>query len=223
MSAVIQGLSGREIATDIAESLELDIDQGTEIPARILRYIKRAQLKMFEYGDWPELKVMDASFVTDGAAYYDLSVEISAGDFGRLIDKTVRCGDNWLDIASKEQIDQYDPDRTITGDLTHYMMVNRADMRLYPYSSSGKTVYFDYVKLPTEITMDTTATEISWYPERHGLIVEGALLFGAKRYGLNGYPTWQSQSNAFDISLRRSFNKKGLVKIKSRPTHYRDY
>jgi hypothetical protein len=223
VSAVIQGLSGREIATDIAETLELDINQSSTVEQRVLRYIKRAQLKIFEYGDWPELKVMDASITTDASDYYDLSTEIAAGDFGRLIDKTVRCGDRWLDIASKEQIDQYDPERTISGELTHYMMINRADMRLFPYGSTGETVKFDYVKLPVEITLDTAAADISWYPERHGLIVEGALLYGSKRYGLNGYPTWQSQSNAFDISLRRSFNKKGLVKIKSRPTRYTDY
>lgn len=223
MSAVIQGLSGREIATDIAETLELDINQSSTVEQRVLRYIKRAQLYMFEYGDWPELKVMDASITTNASDYYDLSTEIAAGDFGRLIDKTVRCGDNWIDIASKEQIDQYDPERAISGEITHFMMINRADMRLFPYGSTGETVNFDYVKLPVEITMDTTAAEISWYPERHGLLVEGALLFGSKRYAINGYPVWATQEKAFRSKLRESFNKKGLVKIKSRPTHYRDY
>ncbi len=214
MTDYVSGLSGEEIVTSVAEILNMNI-ASTADRDKILRWVNRIQLLMFRIGDWPELIVCDASFTTDAPAThtYNLVTEIGT-QFGRVKDKSVRIGTDHIYPMSKGMLDEIDSAGTNAGSVSHYIAVNRKDFRLWPYGSTGETVYLDYIQLPVKITYTTTAAAISFYPENHELIVEGAIYLGMKNYGT---PDWMAQKKYFYDELKKYYNTSKPVRYGSRP------
>ena len=210
MTDYVGGLSGEEIVTSVVEVLNMKPADTTD-QNKILRWANRIQLLMFRMGDWPELIKCDATFTTDGSKSYSLT---STTSFGRIKDRSVRIGTNHIYPMSKGTLDEIDPDETASGSVSNYIFVSRKDFRLWPYGSDGETVYLDYIQLPVKITYTTTAAAISFAPENHEMIVEGAIYLGMKNYGS---PDWIAQKKYFYQGVKKYFNTSSPVKYGSRP------
>ncbi len=207
----VVGLTATEMIADVAGVVNLTATDATVI-TEMLRYLNRAQALMYFHGDWPELIVADATFTTDAAISYDLT-NAEAGNhgvgaqFGRIRGKTIRVSDDTIPLLSKDQWDRYDPDRSESGDPEFACLLSRTDFRILPYGSTGDVVYFDYVKLPVRIESATAAAIISFYPDRHELIVEGAQYLAMKKYNKSDRQEWILQKRMFEKDMKDMYNK----------------
>jgi hypothetical protein len=191
--SVINGMSATEMITEVAGHVEKPATDNDTI-SNVLIWLNKAQSIMFKKGDWADLRVISAVLTTDGSDTYDLSSELHVGlndvvDFGRLVDRSVRLGTYHIYPISKSYVDEIDPDRTDGGSTRNYFMLNRKIFGLYPNGSSGGTVILDYIKLPTKLESTTEADDISFYPENHSLICDGAKWMAKERYSREGWRT----------------------------------
>lgn len=215
-------MTGAELIAEVCGPLGYDVDNSTHA-TNALRWINEAQLDMVSK-DWPELITVNDTFTTDGSETYDLTSEIDSG-FYRIVDKSVRIGYRNMTLRDKSFIDQFDPANPRVWGNTAYLcgMVNRTTFWLWPPESSGETVTLDWVKKPATITAATEESSISFYTERHGLIVDGALWRGF-RYEPDLGSNFEALRAAFENALERSFTRRSAsVKAKSTkiiPTPY---
>jgi len=209
--SVVDGFTGAELVTAVAELLGPDPSK-TDVQKQILRYIEYAQLKIFNFHDWPELIVSDCSFDTDGSDSYDLTDADNyiGATFGRIAHDTMRIGTKFLTEASRPAMVYNDPSYVSGGSVSHYCLLSRKKLFLYPIgASNGDTVKFDYVKIPTAITYDSTAAENSFEPWNHQLIIEGALWPGMRKYGK---PDWMKQKMFFYQLLKEYKTRSKTIK-----------
>jgi len=196
---------------DVAGALSMDGTQATQL-AEILRFLNRAALWMAEMFDWPELRVNDASFTSDGSDSYDLSTEVSS-TLLRVVDRSVRVSTTNLKSQPKTYMDMVDPARTTSADPTGYCFVSPTDFRLLPYGSDGETVYLDYIKYPTEITAALAAASQSFLPPRQELVIDGAIWRGERRLSL---PSWEGHKEVWERSVQKAFDKGSLSRFSPR-------
>lgn len=182
--------------------------RSTPNDAIVVRYINRVQLWLYRTYDWPCLRVSDASLTLDGSTSYDLAGTAlngvgSEGEFGRMFGKTIRIGDNYVPLIGKNQWDEYDPDRS-QGTTEPYLaaILNRNDFRVLPYGLTGMTCYFDYIKLPDAVTSATVAADISFDPELHELLIEGAMWMAQRKWTQQD---WLATKRAFDYSAKHYY------------------
>lgn len=207
--AYADGYTGQEMITEYLGITHIQETDAIGI-ASALRAINASQLAMYGIGYWPIMVIPDAYITTDGSNYYDLSTDILkdpdgnalTGQFGRLVPNTIRCGTEPLTLASHGMITQHDPDYTVGGGgPTHYALINKKKLFLYSTGSDGDTVTFDFMGLPFKITASTTAAQISFEPENHWLISEGAQFFGLKAHRGND---WVSQYKLWEKRVKQA-------------------
>ena len=151
---------------------------ATADEAVAVQFLNMAQLEMFHRKDWPELRIYDDYITTDGSASYSLATALNdaaKAGFGRVVEKSVRYGSFYLEPITKKRYDLLDPGRTYGGTPQFYCASSRSDFRVLPYGSSGEKISLDWVCLPVEIVAATDAADISYAPEHHELIIEGAI------------------------------------------------
>lgn len=202
------GLTGQNMIDDVSNALHLPVGKQTEV----LRWLNRSALWMAKYFDWPDLRVSDASFTSDGSDSYDLTSEISSS-FYRVIDKTVRVGSRNLVPMPKSYMDEVDPLRSTSNSPTGYCAVSRKDFRMFPYGSDGDTVYLDYIRYPVEITSGLAASGQSYDEPNQELVVTGALWRGEQRLGLSG---WQNNQKAWEAEVRKAYDKGHIARYSPR-------
>jgi hypothetical protein len=210
MAAAAFGLAGTDMLAQVCDNYLMDTSKTT-VQTRVYRWLNQSQYEMFAMGEWPELIVADASFTTDGSAYYDLTSELSDALFGKVIDRTVRFGTRNLEPRAKSYFNEIDPDSSYSGDPKYYCQYNRTDFRIYPYSSSGDTITLDYVKYPTTIDADSDATDISFENDRHELIVEGTFYRAEK--SLFGGNSWIQDRDEWRKEVKRVLSLSRPVRI----------
>lgn len=205
------GMTGAEMANNVAGAISYDTSNSTHL-SRIYRWLNMSQLWMYGQKklDWPELRVSDASFTTDGSTSYDLTSAIDSA-VGRVIDRSVRIGNRMMYPMPKSFTDETDPSRATNGSPIYYQQLSRKDFRLYPYGSNGDTVYLDYIKYPTEITANTTAANVSFTEERHELIELGAIWRGLRFQGIT--KEWMEMRNQWieDVTQNYSSGRVGTI------------
>lgn len=185
------------------------------------KYLNLAQLALLNHGDWPELIQSDDYFTTTGAASYDLrSVLHSEAKtaYCRPVDRTVRIGSYFLEAMSKPEYDNRDPER-IDGNVAHWFcQYTKTDFRLFPYGSSGETCNMDWVIYPEKLA---DGSSCSFYPERHNLIVLGAIWMFQRDYypAQSGYPEWLNSQRIYERELKTAWKSASLIR-KSSSTVY---
>lgn len=178
------GLSGENMIDEVCDALSLD-SEDTNVQTQVLRWLNEGQFDLYRIGEWPELIVADETFTTDASTSYDLTDSGYVGSaFGKVIDRTVRTDNYNLEPRPKSFFNEIDPGNSVSGAPKYFCQYSRTDFRLYPTSSSGDTITFDYVKYPTEIEADTDADDISFEYDRQGMIVDAAVWRGYRKYGI---------------------------------------
>ncbi len=209
----IDGMSATEMIAEVAGHVE-KTPTNSDVISQILVWLNNAQSIMFTKSDWSELTVVNKTLTTDGSATYDLTSEITGvTDFGRLKDDSVRLNQENLQSLSKSYIDVIDPDRTDGGTTICYYLVNRTTFGLFPNSSSGDTLYLDYIKLPAKITSTTTAAQMLWLPENQYLVMNGAKWMAKERYSR---ANWQEDMKVWYNQIKKSVTESQPVKYNTR-------
>lgn len=194
---IVPGLTGAEMMDDVSGLISFDTINISDHATKILRWLNSAQLMMFNAADWEDLRVNDKAITSTGAASYNLKTLIS--DFGRIISDSVRCGTRYLVQETKSLINERDPDASNNGLPQKYSVAGN-ELFTYPIATSGLTITLDYIKMPTLITSTTVAADISFYPEHHRLIVDGAIYFGSKNQKKTD---WQYLENSFLKAIKK--------------------
>jgi len=200
------GWTGAEMAAILYRSSKTSGLKTAEVTSAY-DYLNMSQLAMFSEHDWSDLLNQDDTFTTDGATSYDLTVELET-HFGRVKDGSVRCGSYNLSPTSKYQRDMDDPDRTGGGVPSEYCIVNRNDFRILPYGSSGDIIYIDWIGMPVKIDSTTTATQMSFKPERQQIILQGAIWMMMRDYT---QPDWIEQYRLYREMLKDAIKNDSMV------------
>ena len=214
--SVIDGMSATEMIAEVAGHVE-GTATDSDVITMILVWLNKAQSIMFKK-NFADLLVEGAVLTTDGSTSYDLTSELLVGitpvtDFGKLKDRSVRLGVYHIYPISKSYVDEIDPDRT-DGDTTkNYFMVNRKLFGLYPNNSSGDSVTLDYYKLPVKLTSSTTASAISFLPENHNLICDGAKWMAKERYSREG---WRTDRRLWFNEIKKAITESAPVNFTTR-------
>jgi hypothetical protein len=175
MAYLTDGFSAEEMIARVAGVVK---SSTAAAETMILQLLNATQLEMFYRYDWPELRVQDDYFTTDGSESYSLASVLNNANkagFGRVVANSVRYGSYSLSPITKGWIDQYDPERIQGGTPLKYCAVNRTDFRVWPYGSSGDKISLDWVILPVKLEAASAADDVSFDPERHELIIEGTI------------------------------------------------
>lgn len=170
-----------EMIADVCGPLSYNNTDTSHI-ARVVRWLNQAQKDMADY-DWPELITANASFTTTSSETYDLSNASYAGStFQRVVERSVRIDDRNLAFRTEQWFDEVDPKRTLSGYAQYCALSSRTDFRIFP-AESGKTCYYDWVKIPATLASGGAESSCSFYPDRHDYIVSGAIWRGLRFIG----------------------------------------
>ena len=181
-----------------------------------LQFLNMAQLEMFHRHDWPELRVQDDYFTTDGSEHYSLAGVLNdtqKAGFGRIIADSVRYSYWPLDPVTKGWLDQQDPGRTQSGTPRAFCMVNRTDFRIWPYGSSGADIYLDWVLMPVKLTAALAATGISFASDRHELIIEGGIWRACREFKPDR--EWVEMRKEWYVAMKQTYKNSRQFKMKS--------
>lgn len=181
-------MTGDEIFSDARDTLGM-----TDNPANNAKIAIWAEMtirgELMKY-DWPEYVNENDSFTTDGSKTYDLTSKIDT-KFMRVVSDSVRTANQVLFDVSKKAVNLHDPAHTDTGALSHFIASGRQRFTLYPFGSSGETVYLDWIELPDVIDEDTSEADMPFDVDRHYLILEGILWRGMRK---SAKPDWLNQT-----------------------------
>jgi len=182
----------------------------------LLSWMNAAIREICRIGDWPDSKNINATLTTDGAASYDLTAETSPGPtFGRIVAGTVRMGVYHIWPMSKSRMDKIDPDRTHGGIVSHYDLINKKTLVLWPAGSDGDTLTFDWIAYPAKIDADTTEANMPFDPAINDFIFEGAAWRVAREVGQSD---WYTKKRDYFKSLESALLTQKPVRLGSNQT-----
>jgi|GEM_PF-5245315 len=211
------GMTGAEMMDEVVDATSLDTTNVTEHSARVLRRLNLAQSIMFNAGDWEDLRVNNTTITSTGAGSYNLKTLIS--DFGRIKNRSVRCGTKYLVPVTKDLIDEKDPDGTRSGTPQEYAVAGN-ELFTYPKATSGLVITLDYIKMPTKIESGTLAADISFYPEHHTFIVDGAISLTSNRQKRTD---WKIAIDDFRKAMKREAARGGKYRASPKQITRREF
>jgi hypothetical protein len=180
--------------------IEVGYDKdNSDHQARAITWLQQAQMYMLRY-NFPELCNFNTSFTTSDGSPYDLT-DVITSTFWRVIDKSVRCGTHHIFLTSKSEINLLDPALTWGGEPKKYAMENRTKFFLWP-DSSGDTIYLDWIRRPTTMEAGLSEIEITYYADKHELIVEGAIWRGEHT---EGDTKWYEMKKQWEKSVAQAY------------------
>jgi hypothetical protein len=211
------GMTGAEMMDEVVDATSLDTANIATDSARVLRRLNLAQSIMFNAGDWEDLRVNNTTITSTGAGSYNLKTLIS--DFGRIKDHSVRCGTKYLVPVTKDLIDEKDPDGSRSGTPQEYA-VSGTELFTYPKASSGLVITLDYIKMPTQIASGTAAADISFFPEHHTYIVDGAISLTQNR---QKRADWKIAIDDFRKAMKREATRSTKYRAKPKQITRREF
>lgn len=177
-------MTGAEILSQARDILGLN--NNTAENTKLLLYAEQCIYGEMLNLNWPELIHENDSFITDGSDSYDLTSEIDPSYF-RVIAGSIHTTERILTDASKKQINIHDPDHSGSSTATHFIVRSRTKFSVYPFGSSGETIYLDWIEIPDMFDADTTEANMPFDNDRHMLILEGMIWRGMRKAGK---PDW---------------------------------
>ena len=173
--------------------------------ARTTRWLNASCLQMAEKYDFPNLVHRNGSFTTIAGEVQDLTATAPAGlggTFLRVLQDTIRIGQDTIPYKYKSYFDEIDPDRTYGGNASFFSAVGDGKIILWPAPGSGVVVSLDWMAKPATITAATTEANMPFDTEFHETMVNGARVRGM-RYAGTGL--WYNEQQIWFDELKRVY------------------